>query len=228
MTEAPEPLHRRRTPRVTEETRGLGYTCPTGCDDDCEAICHEGHQVPWKRMHPVEICEANHARGRRPIPEEWYPGGCSCLACDEKYWPTWEEFVNGKVGEITADGPRPPVGKGDDDPHWRVRTRMTLCPVCGFKRCPGAVDHRNRCTGSNAVGQPGSLYAPSSPIPEDEKQRRLEASQELRELTEELGEGPDLIVHTRGPLEGQPIVPETEEEKREHYLANRDDPEEWG
>lgn len=35
---------------------------------------------------------------------------------------------------------------------------MTLCPECGNKRCPGAANHENECTGSNAPGQAGSLY----------------------------------------------------------------------
>lgn len=177
MVEYPDPLHRRRTPRVTEETPGSGYTCPTSCDDDCDAPCHESHQVLAKRMHPVEICKANVARGKAPIPEGWYPTGCSCLNCDGPYMPTFKEFAEGV--RITKDTPRPPMDEEND----RVSIRMTLCPVCGFKRCPGAADHRNRCTGSNQPGQAGSLYA---------------------------------------------VPPESEEEKREHYLANKDDPKEWG
>ncbi len=35
---------------------------------------------------------------------------------------------------------------------------MILCPLCGNKRCPKASDHRLACTGSNEVGQPGSVY----------------------------------------------------------------------
>lgn len=43
--------------------------------------------------------------------------------------------------------------------------RMFLCAICGNKRCPHAADHRLACTGSNAPGQPGSLYedAPTPP-----------------------------------------------------------------
>lgn len=37
-------------------------------------------------------------------------------------------------------------------------TKMILCPKCGFKRCPRASDHDLPCTGSNAAGQPGSVY----------------------------------------------------------------------
>lgn len=37
--------------------------------------------------------------------------------------------------------------------------QMVVCVVCGNKRCPQASDHRRDCTGSNAAGQPGSIYA---------------------------------------------------------------------
>ena len=40
---------------------------------------------------------------------------------------------------------------------------MILCKTCGNKRCPHATDHRNACTGSNAVGQPGSAYGGLEP-----------------------------------------------------------------
>lgn len=36
--------------------------------------------------------------------------------------------------------------------------RMILCKECGIKRCPKANNHRNKCTNSNATGQPGSAY----------------------------------------------------------------------
>ena len=37
-------------------------------------------------------------------------------------------------------------------------TRMILCAVCGNKRCPHATYHRYACTGSNDLGQPGSVW----------------------------------------------------------------------
>ncbi|MER6778438.1 MULTISPECIES: hypothetical protein [unclassified Streptomyces] len=33
--------------------------CPTDCDDDCDALCHEGHYVPWRRQHQPEDCPAS-------------------------------------------------------------------------------------------------------------------------------------------------------------------------
>jgi len=204
-----KPLHRRRAPRVTPESllreqearekllAGLTpaearakrielgmYVCPTECDDDCEAPCHESHEILTRRAHPVEICEANVARGKPPIPVDWYPTGCSCFACDGPYMPTRQEVIDGKTYAIVVGSPRPPM----DEDNPRIPVRMSLCPVCGHKRCPGAADHRNMCKGSNMPGQPRSLYP------------------------EPRGEAP----------------PETEQERRERYLANRDDPGEWG
>lgn len=37
-------------------------------------------------------------------------------------------------------------------------TKMFVCPVCGYKRCPKATDHRLDCTHSNLPGQEGSRY----------------------------------------------------------------------
>lgn len=37
--------------------------------------------------------------------------------------------------------------------------RMIVCPDCGNKRCPRATNHHNACTGSNAPGQAGSVFA---------------------------------------------------------------------
>lgn len=39
-----------------------------------------------------------------------------------------------------------------------IRSRMSLCPECGNKRCPKATHHDNKCTGSNEPGQAGSAY----------------------------------------------------------------------
>lgn len=41
---------------------------------------------------------------------------------------------------------------------WPFALKMIVCPDCGNKRCPHASDHRHACTGSNAPGQPGSVY----------------------------------------------------------------------
>lgn len=35
---------------------------------------------------------------------------------------------------------------------------MSLCEVCGNKRCPKATDHAQECTNSNEPGQKGSAY----------------------------------------------------------------------
>jgi hypothetical protein len=33
--------------------------CPTPCDPDCVAACHEGHQPRWKRSHEPADCVAS-------------------------------------------------------------------------------------------------------------------------------------------------------------------------
>jgi hypothetical protein len=38
-------------------------------------------------------------------------------------------------------------------------SKMILCAECGNKRCPKASDHMLACTGSNELGQSGSVYA---------------------------------------------------------------------
>jgi hypothetical protein len=37
-------------------------------------------------------------------------------------------------------------------------TRVVVCPDCGNKRCPRATNHELECSGSNDVGQKGSMY----------------------------------------------------------------------
>jgi hypothetical protein len=34
----------------------MASECPTPCDDDCDAPCHEAHEVKWKRDHEPEEC----------------------------------------------------------------------------------------------------------------------------------------------------------------------------
>jgi hypothetical protein len=76
-----------------------------------------------------------------PYPTDLYPG-CPCYACDSPTWPS--------------------------DSVWGTAfsRRMSLCPHCGNKRCPGAANHRNDCSGSNEPGQAGSLYPARSVHPE--------------------------------------------------------------
>jgi len=55
-------------------------------------------------------------------------------------------------------------------------TKMILCPECGNKRCPKASDHRLACTGSNDVGQEGSIYtAPAKREWVDLTEKEIEA-----------------------------------------------------
>lgn len=55
----------------------------------------------------------------------------------------------------------------DTDANHGLRSRMSLCPQCGNKRCPRATHHDNSCTGSNEVGQKGSSWENIKPACED-------------------------------------------------------------
>jgi len=38
-----------------------------------------------------------------------------------------------------------------------IPTYMIVCPDCGNKRCPQAMNHKYKCTSSNDVGQVGEF-----------------------------------------------------------------------
>lgn len=65
---------------------------------------------------------------------------CGCLACqDERRKALAPEDAG--------------LGLPGMDRHFRF-----ACETCGNKRCPHHTDHRLECSGSNATGQPGSVY----------------------------------------------------------------------
>lgn len=47
-------------------TRPPRLSCPTECDDDCDVGCHEGHYLPFERLHDPDACDSRSARGRGP------------------------------------------------------------------------------------------------------------------------------------------------------------------
>lgn len=63
---------------------------------------------------------------------------CICATCG----PPWRD-----------ERPRPDQ---DESPTaWLVwGSYMALCPTCGNKRCPAAMDHARECSGSNSPDQP--------------------------------------------------------------------------
>lgn len=72
---------------------------------------------------------------------------CGCLACQEM---RSEELRSAKP--VFSDSSWWHAIPGMD-PHFRY-----ACEICGNKRCPHHTDHNLECTGSNATGQPGSVY----------------------------------------------------------------------
>jgi hypothetical protein len=39
---------------LSEDEDAPESRCPTPCDDDCDAPCHEEHQPSWKRTHALD------------------------------------------------------------------------------------------------------------------------------------------------------------------------------
>lgn len=76
-----------------------------------------------------------------PEEQEPKPLGCLCIKC---------------CNERLFKSP------SDDDLHFAIgRTFENFryaCEICGNKRCPHHSNHELACTGSNELGQPGSVY----------------------------------------------------------------------
>ena len=69
-----------------------------------------------------------------------------------------QRVVGRIVGMNVVADPTMPL----DEIQFRM---MVVCPVCGYKRCPGA--NGNPCTASNAPSQPGSNYEDAARAAED-------------------------------------------------------------
>lgn len=101
------------------------YRCPTDCDPDCEALCHEGHQVNAKQLHDVQECGKRTARSLLLLPIAPEIDGrapMSGLEAPPGVAPT--------DGRLYADGP--PCRHGAT---WLVATDTgPQCMVCGPAR----------------------------------------------------------------------------------------------
>ncbi len=133
----------------------------------------EEHDMSIEGMVPVNV--APHTEQSRPAQE---PVGWT--ACDEICAAWFPSIVKKHIasGRLvpTADpqaAEPEPIAKCNCHRCLKERderlhgipvaaARMILCPFCGNKRCPHASDHRYQCTGSNAVGQEGSICASSA------------------------------------------------------------------
>lgn len=103
--------------------------------------------------------------------EMWEPGdttirtACECGERSGELTPTnhatcmdwWRAHVL-RATPTTDPAPAAAPRVCDCATCWPGSSFMHLCAQCGNKRCPGAANHANECTGSNATGQPGSLY----------------------------------------------------------------------
>jgi hypothetical protein len=75
-----------------------------------------------------------------PLPPGQWVEGCHCMRC-ASHWANLNAAQKGMRG-WSMNGP----GFRDG------------CAVCLNRNCPHHTDHRLDCTGSNELGQPGSVY----------------------------------------------------------------------
>ena len=59
---------------------------------------------------------------------------------------------------ITCDNAIADALEANGDFLAAMQRPFIVCPDCGNKRCPRATHHDHACTGSNEMGQPGSVY----------------------------------------------------------------------
>ena len=102
-------------------------------------------------------------------------GGKGCVACDarkqEKRNVTKNEhdiLMKAALRSGKVINPQQKAGQSPVNPYCChscfkasggvMLDRMIVCSECGNKRCPKATDHNFSCTGSNEVGQFGSIY----------------------------------------------------------------------
>ena len=89
------------------------------------------------------------------------------------------QFEENKFSEINIPLYTAPQGDGCGNCHACLvgvienhmpvtSQRMIVCSDCGNKRCPKASNHRHKCTGSNEVGQYGSIYTAPRELSDEE------------------------------------------------------------
>ena len=92
-------------------------------------------------------------------------------------WKTWKdcEICNGEFIPLYTAPQGDGCGNchaclvGVMENHMPVTSqRMVVCSDCGNKRCPKASNHRHQCTGSNEVGQYGSIYTAPRELSDEE------------------------------------------------------------
>jgi hypothetical protein len=92
-------------------------------------------------------------------------------------WKTWKdcETCNGEFIPLYTAPQGDGCGNchaclvGVIENHMPVTSqRMIVCSDCGNKRCPKASNHRHQCTGSNEVGQYGSIYTAPRELSDEE------------------------------------------------------------
>lgn len=168
-------IARERAARAIDALDGMGFTydeeigwlppvpdtgIPTAGEAPSKAVIQAAHVAFSEALPPMSLTSLGHANVYRALEEavrEAFKMNAAFAACRAPVptTPTSEEVEK-------ADAPTCWCHACNKDrtvggfPY--SMTTMILCPTCGNKRCPHANDHRNACTGSNEVGQPGSAY----------------------------------------------------------------------
>ncbi len=105
-------------------------------------------------------------RIEQPTTEPARPAGKEVMQIDAAAHGVYERAVATPPVSSDAGGEQPKCWCETCRPQNFFDMRFIVCPDCGNKRCPKANDHRNACTNSNDVGQPGSSWEHVKPIGE--------------------------------------------------------------
>ena len=109
--------------------------CPTECDDDCDAPCHEAHKPTWKRDHDPATCRGDeppsihsHAFWCKSQCPDAQPSDCDCA--DRGIEPLSDSFevpLTPTTDEEFAALPILDLDKLAAAPHFYTRRPIHLC-----------------------------------------------------------------------------------------------------
>ncbi|MGL4648195.1 MAG: hypothetical protein ACRC1H_02205 [Caldilineaceae bacterium] len=143
-----------------------------GFDPQDVASADNTANAHWTLLKDIDAALAHPAQAvpltdEAERPESYYREDDGCPtegAVLRREWRAMRAEIDSLKAQPAQAVPRP----FDQEPEcWchrcrdvlRLASRMIVCPTCGNKRCPHASDHALPCTGSNAPGQPGSVFA---------------------------------------------------------------------
>lgn len=157
--------------KIAEEQAKRDRECERTLGPDCLKRAHGQRAEAWERLVAAgkklmvaqfrDLCAADLAEVAASEPERLPPAGGHMLP------PIGDDWPRVSTGELPASVPAAPESAGDARPcecarcqqedamrHRYLSSRRPM-PVCGCgnKRCPKALWHGYRCTGSNEPNQ---------------------------------------------------------------------------